>query len=366
MSDDRARISYLDTPSVGHHNIAILPPHPTTGLFPIRAADHVLFNSRPARNAADQIRVLPTHEPVLPLPDSRFFNQQLDGVTAMTMAMLPRTVSAIPVPGSFPSSRIPFFPPLIAAPTSYNRRCRDPEVEVQLAAARMKEATSLLLWASLTQASGMMTSSISPTFWPALSTPALPRLVLPRAIDPYAAYSSPDTSHQDNHYISQSMKMPGVLRDSINAAAQVGLGGNASMVVSPPSDVMTKGPLLQTQQHGPENFPMILQRLLANLELVPGGTNIISFLPDGLSFVVKNQHVFSKEVLPIYFPKMKSFASFQRQLNLYDFKRVGGVGSDQGAYRHKSFLRDNPSLSSSMRRTKIKGVVAKTKVTVPR
>ncbi len=111
---------------------------------------------------------------------------------------------------------------------------------------------------------------------------------------------------------------------------------------------------------------MILQRLLANLELVPGGTNIISFLPDGLSFVVKNQHVFSKEVLPIYFPKMKSFASFQRQLNLYDFKRVGGVGSDQGAYRHKSFIRDDPSLSSNMRRTKIKGVVAKTKVTVPR
>ena len=109
MSDDRARISYLDTPSVGHHNIAIFPPHPTTGLFPIRAADHVLFNSRPpARNAADQIRVLPTHEPVLPLPDSRFFNQQLDGVTAMTMAMLPRTVSAIPVPGSFPSSRQEF------------------------------------------------------------------------------------------------------------------------------------------------------------------------------------------------------------------------------------------------------------------
>ena len=107
---------------------------------------------------------------------------------------------------------------------------------------------------------------------------------------------------------------------------------------------------------GPENFPMILHRVLANLELVPGGANIVSFLPDGRSFAVKNQHRFTKEVLPIYFPKMKSFASFQRQLNLYDFTRVGGVGSDRGSYRHKSFIRDNPSLSRNMRRTKIKGI----------
>ena len=106
---------------------------------------------------------------------------------------------------------------------------------------------------------------------------------------------------------------------------------------------------------GPESFPMVLHRILAELELLGGGRNIATFLPDGLSFYIKNQARFTKEVLPVFFPKMKSFASFQRQLNLYDFRRVGGAGQDRGAYRHELFVRDYPANSSLMRRTKIKG-----------
>lgn len=57
--------------------------------------------------------------------------------------------------------------------------------------------------------------------------------------------------------------------------------------------------------------------------------------------------------MPKYF-KMGSFASFQRQLNLYDFVRIS-EGPDRGAYCHELFIRGKPLLSTTMRRTKIKG-----------
>jgi len=106
---------------------------------------------------------------------------------------------------------------------------------------------------------------------------------------------------------------------------------------------------------GPESFPMVLHRAIAELELIRGGMDIAAFLPDGRSFHIKNKASFESKVLPVFFPKMKNFASFQRQLNLYDFRRVGGARPDRGAYHHKQFLRDYPARSCRMTRTKIKG-----------
>jgi hypothetical protein len=105
---------------------------------------------------------------------------------------------------------------------------------------------------------------------------------------------------------------------------------------------------------GSESFPMVLHRVLAELELIGGNTNIAAFLPEGLSFQIKNQSLFEQQVLPVFFPRMKSFASFQRQLNLYDFRRIGGLGLDRGAYRHELFVRDYPGISCRMRRIKTK------------
>ena len=103
-----------------------------------------------------------------------------------------------------------------------------------------------------------------------------------------------------------------------------------------------------------ELFPMVLHRALAELELVADGRTIAAFLPDGRSFRIKDQALFTKKIMPVFFPKMKGFASFQRQLNLYNFERVAGVGLNRGAYRHKLFVRDYPAMSSSMRRIKMK------------
>ena len=89
---------------------------------------------------------------------------------------------------------------------------------------------------------------------------------------------------------------------------------------------------------GPESFPMVLHRALGELELVEGGRNIATFLLDGRSFYIKNKALSASKILPASFPKMKSFASFQRQLNLHDFRRVGGAGPDRGAYCYHSDL----------------------------
>jgi hypothetical protein len=102
-------------------------------------------------------------------------------------------------------------------------------------------------------------------------------------------------------------------------------------------------------------FPMILHRALAELQRSTNGTDIACFLPDGKSFYVRNQYLLVKQVLPNYFPNMRSFSSFQRQLNFYDFKRIGGAGIDRGSYWHELFVRDSPGLANGMKRTKIKG-----------
>lgn len=114
----------------------------------------------------------------------------------------------------------------------------------------------------------------------------------------------------------------------------------------------------QLRKRGAESFPVILHRALVKLDLITtGGDKIASFLPDGKSFQIWNQQLFEKKIIPIYFPKMTSFASFQRQLNLYDFQRTGGTSLHRGNYRHHMFDRASPELARQMKRRKIKGAI---------
>lgn len=117
---------------------------------------------------------------------------------------------------------------------------------------------------------------------------------------------------------------------------------------------------LFTTHGGRETFPMILHRALVELESIEGGRQIASFMPDGKSFQIRNHYQLEEKVLPVFFPKMKGFASFQRQLNLYEFKRSEGSGIDRGTYHHELFIRDDPSVSiQRMKRTKVRGVHAR-------
>jgi len=79
-------------------------------------------------------------------------------------------------------------------------------------------------------------------------------------------------------------------------------------------------------------FPATLHKVLEDMEK-NGHENIMSWMPHGRCFMVKEPKEFVKDYMPTYFNQHK-FASFQRQLNLYGFKRLTGQGPDKGAYYH--------------------------------
>ena len=62
--------------------------------------------------------------------------------------------------------------------------------------------------------------------------------------------------------------------------------------------------------------------------------------PHGRSFLVHKTKEFTDRIMPKYFNQGK-FASFQRQLNLYGFKRLTR-GPDAGSYYNELFLRGRP------------------------
>jgi phage baseplate assembly protein W len=102
-------------------------------------------------------------------------------------------------------------------------------------------------------------------------------------------------------------------------------------------------------------FPFALHNMLYFAE-VEGLVPIVSWLPHGRAFRVKNKELFVAKMMSTYFKQTK-FKSFQRQLNLWGFTRITD-GADAGAYYHKYFIRSEPALCKLMTRQKIKGAGA--------
>ena len=74
--------------------------------------------------------------------------------------------------------------------------------------------------------------------------------------------------------------------------------------------------------------------------------SIISWSDDGFSFIIKDQHSFTSTILPLYF-KHKNFASFNRQLNMYDFHKTR---EDALEFSHPLFQRNNEGLLKDIHR----------------
>lgn len=85
-----------------------------------------------------------------------------------------------------------------------------------------------------------------------------------------------------------------------------------------------------------ESFPHKLYRMLFEAEK-DGHDGIVSFLPSGRGFTIHKPKDFVEKLMPKYFTTRR-IASFQRQLNLYGFRRIS-EGKEKGAYFHKDFVK---------------------------
>ena len=98
-----------------------------------------------------------------------------------------------------------------------------------------------------------------------------------------------------------------------------------------------------------ETFPFKLYRMLTDTE-ENGNDNILSFTPSGRAFRIHKPEEFTAKIMPEYFSTSR-LASFQRQLNLYGFRRIAD-GPEKGAYLHEHFRKGHKSLCRKIKRKK--------------
>ena len=98
------------------------------------------------------------------------------------------------------------------------------------------------------------------------------------------------------------------------------------------------------------HFPALLHALLTKAE-VDGYNDICSWYSHGRAFAVHDRDKFVSEVMPLYF-RQTQFASFQRQLNLYEFHRLchESYQKSAGSYYHPMFLRTRHDLCPAIQR----------------
>ncbi|KAJ0394107.1 hypothetical protein P43SY_007495 [Pythium insidiosum] len=77
--------------------------------------------------------------------------------------------------------------------------------------------------------------------------------------------------------------------------------------------------------------------------------SIIRWTEDGLAFQILDKVAMTEQVLPKYF-KNKNFASFQRQLNYFGFRKWSKARAEFPTYSREHFSRDNYSAMSLVKR----------------
>ena len=120
------------------------------------------------------------------------------------------------------------------------------------------------------------------------------------------------------------------------------------------------GMALEADSHADRhNFPRKLYDLLQH-----SSPSVVSWLSDGMSFCVLDEKSFAEDVIPQYFAHSK-MASFQRQLNIYGFRRLVAKGNAACAFFHPCFVRGHPELLSSIRRVPKKRLQAADDASAP-
>lgn len=79
------------------------------------------------------------------------------------------------------------------------------------------------------------------------------------------------------------------------------------------------------------------------------GQKIIRWTEDGIAFQILDKDALTNQVLPKYF-KNKNFASFQRQLNYFGFRKWSKARAEFPTYSRDHFTRDNYSAMSLVKR----------------
>jgi len=100
-----------------------------------------------------------------------------------------------------------------------------------------------------------------------------------------------------------------------------------------------------------DTFPFKLFRMLDEAEK-KGDDDIVSFLPNGLGFAIHKPREFVTEIMRKYFTTCR-MSSFQRQLNLYGFRRIT-EGENKGGYFHQHFQKGRKGLCKKIKRKKTK------------
>jgi len=94
----------------------------------------------------------------------------------------------------------------------------------------------------------------------------------------------------------------------------------------------------------PTSFLQKTYDILENADL----DSIIAWNESGTLFLVKNVTDFCDQVLPVYF-KHNNYASFVRQLNMYDFHKVR-EGTWDNAFKHPLFMKGRVDLLKEIKR----------------
>lgn len=149
-------------------------------------------------------------------------------------------------------------------------------------------------------------------------------------------------------------KVPGYLEAKVGEEVEVSLNKSTAKTEAEDAseDVSEEEEAEDTgREEDPNNdtFPHKLYRMVAEAE-EEGNDNIVSFFAHGKAFAIHKPHDFVREIMPKYFTTSR-MSSFQRQLNLYGFRRIT-EGQDKGGYFHDSFLKGRKSLIKQIKRKK--------------